>query len=172
MTSSRIYVLNDESGLLLCTWPNGGRPKEPFFYSDEVWPGIEYQVAAHLLYEGFVDEGLRIVKGVRNRHDGIRRSPWNECECGHHYVRSMASWAVLLALGGFRYDLVGKRNADGPFISFSPKINADDFSTFFSTAHCWGIYKQRRNKAGELESSVEVLYGDLGETKLVEPPVS
>lgn len=173
--SGRIYALNDESGLLLCTWPNGGRPKKPFFYSDEVWPGIEYQVAAHLIYEGFVDEGLRVVRGVRDRHDGVRRSPWNECECGHHYVRSMASWALILALSGYSYDLVGseapatgepRRQTGRPFISFDPKINADDFSTFFSTAHCWGIYTQRRNKDGEMEPSVEVLYGELGDTRL------
>ncbi|NOG50686.1 MAG: hypothetical protein HND48_15595 [Chloroflexi bacterium] len=44
----RTYVLNDESGLLLCTWPKGGRPKYPFVYSDEVWTGIEYHVAAEL----------------------------------------------------------------------------------------------------------------------------
>lgn len=67
----RTYVLNDDAGLLLCTWPNGGRPIIPFVYSDEVWIGIEYQVASHLIYEGYVEEGLRIVKAVRERHDGI-----------------------------------------------------------------------------------------------------
>ena len=54
----RIYALNDEKGLLLCSWPKGKRPALPFVYSDEVWTGIEYQVAAHLMYEGMVDEGL------------------------------------------------------------------------------------------------------------------
>ena len=81
----RAYVLNDEKGLLLCSWPNGSRPKLPFIYSDEVWTGIEYQVAAHCIYEGLVDEGLTIVKAVRERHDGFKRNPWNEVECGHHY---------------------------------------------------------------------------------------
>lgn len=45
----RTYALNDEAGLLLCSWPKGGRPRFPFVYSDEVWTGIEYQVAAHLM---------------------------------------------------------------------------------------------------------------------------
>ncbi|MBZ0292467.1 MAG: hypothetical protein K8L99_07840, partial [Anaerolineae bacterium] len=40
----RTYVLNDESGLILCTWPHGGKPRFPFVYSDEVWTGFEYQV--------------------------------------------------------------------------------------------------------------------------------
>ena len=75
-----------KAGLLLCTWPEGGRPALPFPYADEVWTGIEYQVAAHLIYEGWVDEGLQIVEAVRARHDGVRRNPWNEVECGNHYA--------------------------------------------------------------------------------------
>ncbi|QDZ15969.1 GH116 family glycosyl-hydrolase [Humibacter ginsenosidimutans] len=105
----RTYALNDEEGLVLCTWPNGGRPHIPFVYSDEVWTGIEYQVATHLIYEGLVDEGLEIVRATRARHDGIRRNPWNEAECGNHYARSMASWGVLLALTGADWDAPGGR---------------------------------------------------------------
>ena len=158
----RTYILNDEKGLLLCSWPHGGRPKLPFVYSDEVWTGIEYQVAAHLIYEGYVDEGLAIVKAVQERHDGYRRNPWNEVECGHHYARAMASWAVLTALSGFRYDLVGST----PSIGFDPKINSDDFSTFFSTGTCWGVYTQKRNGAGKVERKIEVLYGEPGNLTL------
>ena len=66
----RTYVLNDESGLILCTWPKGGRPNFPFIYSDEVWTGIEYHVATHLIYEGFVEEGLTIVRTEWERQDG------------------------------------------------------------------------------------------------------
>jgi len=66
--AQRIYALNDEAGLILCSWPKGGRPGFPFPYSDEVWCGIEYQVASHLIYEGLVEEGVAIVKGVRDRH--------------------------------------------------------------------------------------------------------
>jgi len=53
----RVYAINDEAGLLLCTWPRGGRPALPFVYSDEVWTGIEYQVASHMLYEGMIEGG-------------------------------------------------------------------------------------------------------------------
>ena len=133
----RTYALNDEAGLLLCSWPNGGRPKYPFAYADEVWTGIEYQVAAHLIYEGMLEEGLAITRGVRERHDGIARNPWDEFECGHHYARALASWSLLLALSGFRYSAPERR------IAFAPKVNAADFRCFYSTGSGWGVYSQR-----------------------------
>jgi hypothetical protein len=132
----RIYALNDEAGLLACSWPGGGRPALPFVYSDEVWCGIEYQVAAHLIYEGLVEEGLAVVKGVRDRHDGERRNPWNEFECGNHYARSMASYSVLLALSGFHYSAPARR------ISFAPRVHGNNFACFFSVDSGWGMYRQ------------------------------
>jgi non-lysosomal glucosylceramidase len=154
----RTYALNDDRGLLLCSWPFGGRPELPFVYSDEVWSGIEYQVAAHLIFEGFIEEGLSIVKAVRERHDGYNRNPWNEVECGNHYARSMASWSVLIALSGYKFDLVKGE------ISFKPVINSENFSTFFSTGSSWGIYRQSRDSVtGEIIQNIEVLYGkDMG----------
>ena len=98
----RTFALGDEAGLVLCSWPRGGRPRFPMVYSDEVWTGVEYQVATTLVHEGLIDEALTVVRAVRDRHDGIRRSPWNETECGNHYARSLASWGVLLALSGDR----------------------------------------------------------------------
>lgn len=151
----RTYALNDEQGLVLCTWPHGGRPEIPFVYSDEVWTGVEYHVAAHLIYEGFVDEGLRIVQAVRNRHDGIRRSPWNEVECGHHYARSLASYGVLLALSGFACDLPHKT------IRFRPALEQNVFSTFFSCGKAWGVYRQTVDEQGGIRGEVQVLYGSL-----------
>jgi len=151
----RTYVLNDESGLLLCSWPNGGRPKLPFVYSDEVWTGIEYQVATHLVYEGFVDEALDIVRAVRERHDGVRRNPWNEVECGHHYARSMSSWGLLVAWSGFAFDMA--RNE----MSFRPVVGDETFETFWSTGRAWGTYRQTKHpETGRLEPTVDVLYGD------------
>src|SRR5512140_211758 len=76
----RAYASADEAGLVLCTWPDGGRPKYPFVYSDEVWTGIEYQVATHLAYEGRTEEARSIVAAIRDRHDGRRRNPYNEVE--------------------------------------------------------------------------------------------
>ena len=151
----RTYALNDEKGLLLCSWPNGGRPRFPFVYSDEVWTGIEYQVAAHLIYEGWIDEGLTVVKAVRERFNGYNRNPWNEIECGNHYARSLASWSLLTALSGYRFDLgQGK-------ISFAPVISPEDFSCFFSTGKGWGIYRQTIDSDGTVKSETELLYGTL-----------
>jgi hypothetical protein len=150
----RVYALNDEEGLLLASWPKGGRPRFPFVYADEVWTGIEYQVAAHLIYEGAVDEGLRIVKAVRDRHDGYRRNPFNEVECGHHYARSMASWALLLSLSGYQYDMVKNE------ISFSPAVKKGEFRCFFSTGRQWGVYSRKKGKSGKVTQKIDLLYGE------------
>lgn len=151
----RAYALGAEKGLLLCSWPHGGRPKFPFIYSDEVWTGIEYQVAAQLIYEDCLDEGLTIVKAVRERHDGIRRNPWNEVECGNHYARSMASWALLPALSGFRCDMPART------MSFSPKVFREAFGCFWSTGTAWGNYRQTVDDDGRTDWTIEVLYGEL-----------
>ncbi|MBC7217723.1 MAG: hypothetical protein H5U36_06175 [Candidatus Caldatribacterium sp.] len=156
----RAFVLGDEAGLLVCSWPRGGRPKFPLVYCDEVWTGTEYEVAALLIWEGFVDEGLRLVKAVRERHDGYRRNPWDEVECGHHYVRAMSSWALLLALSGFKYDMVQG------IMSFNPVINQNNFSAIWSTGKAWGIYRQRK-KNGKLEQDIEVLGGSLNGVKVI-----
>ncbi|MEN6479888.1 MAG: GH116 family glycosyl-hydrolase [Anaerolineales bacterium] len=150
----RIFALNDEQALLLCTWPNGGRVTFPFPYSDEVFCGIEYQVASHLIYEGLVDEGLTIVKGLRNRHDGERRNPWNEMECGSHYARSLASWSLVTALSGFAY---------GPgWLSFAPRIEHEGaFTCFWSVDGAWGLYHEEAHSA-----RLEVAYGQLHLHKL------
>jgi len=97
----RVYALADEQGLVICTWPHGGRPRRPFPYSDEVWTGIEYEVAALCMRRGMQDEALRILGAVRGRYDGYRRNPFNEVECGSHYARALASWSVLHAATGF-----------------------------------------------------------------------
>ena len=135
--TQRIYALNDEKGLLLCSWPNGNRPKLPFVYSDEVWTGIEYQVAAHLIYEGLVMEGLAVTKAVRDRYDGQRRNPWNEVECGNHYARALSSWSLLTALSGYHYSAPDRR------LAFAPRLNAADFRCLFTTGSGWGTFTQK-----------------------------
>ena len=150
----RAYALNAEQGLVTATWPRGGRPRFPLSYAGEVWTGIEYQVAATLIYCGYLDEGLTMVHAIRDRYDGYKRNPFSEVESGHHYARAMASWGVYNALTGFRQDA-----HEGCF-SFDPKIDAEDFSCFFVAGNAWGVYRQRKD--GErIERSVEVLHGSL-----------
>ena len=160
----RIYALNDEAGLIVCTWPKGERPGHAFYFADEVWCGIEYQVAAHMFYEGMIEEGLAVVMGTRWRHRGDRRNPWDEFECGHHYSRSMASYALLLALSGFGYCAAEER------LCFSPKIFQDEFRTFFSAASGWGVYEQKIKKGGA-EFSIAIKYGKLVLSRLELPPM-
>lgn len=153
----RVYGLNDEPGLLLCSWPKGGRLTLPFVYSDEVWTGIEYHVAAHLIYEGFIDEGLTVVKAVSDRYAGYNRNPWDQVECGFHYARAMSSWSVKLALDGFSF------NAKEGLLGFAPKLNAEDFQTFWSTGAGWGTYHQNLT---ENQFTLKVLSGHLSIAKL------
>ncbi len=151
--AQRIYALGDEKGLLLCSWPRGGRPALPFVYADEVWTGIEYQVAAHLIYADHVAEGLAIVRGTRDRYDGRRRNPWNEVECGSHYARALSSWSLILALSGFSWSAPEQR------MGFAPRVNASDFRCFFSAGEGWGTYSQRVDKKGAFETRLDVRHG-------------
>ena len=121
------YAMGREGGLLLCSWPRGGKPSLPFVYSDEVWTGIEYQVASHLIFEGEVEKGLDIVRTCRDRYDGRVRNPFNEYECGSWYARAMASYGLIQALTGVRYDAVDKT------LYIDSKVG-DDFRSFLSTA--------------------------------------
>lgn len=164
----RVYALNDEAGLLLCSWPRGERPALPFVYSDEVWTGIEYHVAAHLIYEGLVKEGLEVVRAVRRRYAGWNRNPWDELECGHHYVRAMASWGVIMALSGFTC------HVPSGLVRFAPKIKTgDSFRTFWSTGTAWGVYAQSKDGEGSLSGfELQVAHGtlDLKELAIADLP--
>ena len=148
----RTYALGDEAGVVLCTWPRGRREAFPFPYSDEVWTGIEYQLAAHLIYEGMIDEGLAVVAGVRERHDGVSRNPWNEFECGDHYARAMSSWSLLLALSGQRYD--GRTET----LTFRPVIQPADFRCLYTANDAYGTVDQKF-KDDKLTLRVDCLSG-------------
>ena len=102
------YAVNHDGGLLLCSWPHGGKPALPFVYCDEVWTGIEYQVASHLISKDMLTEGLTILRAIRARYDGRVRNPFDEYECGHWYARSMAAYSLLQVYSGVRYDAVEK----------------------------------------------------------------
>ncbi len=136
------FAVGDDGGLLLCSWPHGGKPLLPFVYSDEVWTGIEYQVASHLMLSGSVDEGLDVVRACRLRYDGRRRNPFNEYECGHWYARALSSYGLLQGLTGVRYDAVtGTLYVDS---------QVGDFRSFLSTATGYGTVELEGGRA-ELE---------------------
>ena len=120
--------------------PKGDRPNIYCRYVDEVWTGFEYEVAALMIAYGLTDEGLRIVSAARARHDGLKRNPWDEFECGHHYARAMSSYALIHALVGFAFSAVDKT------LTFAPRINTDDYTTFFATPNAWGQIVQTVKK--------------------------
>jgi uncharacterized protein (DUF608 family) len=133
------YACGAEGGLLLCTWPKGGELSLPFVYSNEVWTGIEYQVASHLMLLGLVAEGLEIVRVCRDRYDGRVRNPFNEYECGHWYARAMSSYALLQGLSGARYDAVERT------LYLNPSVKGD-FRAFLATATGYGTVGVRKGK--------------------------
>ncbi|MDR0749619.1 MAG: hypothetical protein LBF62_08620 [Tannerellaceae bacterium] len=151
----RYYAHAGEPGLLICTWPFSKHPGEAGVrYRDEVWTGIEYQVAANMIFRGMTDEGLAIVKAIHSRYDGKKHNPWNEVECGDHYARAMASYGVLTAIQDYWYD--------GPkgIMGFAPKLMPEKFSGFFTSAEGWGNITQ--TKSGSVQqNTVEVKYGRL-----------
>ena len=154
--AARIYCMNSESGTVVCAWPeNAEMPKIPITYANEVFCGMEYQAASHMIQEGLTEEGIELVKAVRERFDGEHRNPWNEFECGSNYARSLASYALIPSVCGFTCNLY--RGSLG----FAPKMSRDDFCGFFSTDTGWGIYRQ---KAGRY--AVELLYGELNVREL------
>lgn len=132
------YACGEDGGLLLCSWPKGGALSLPFVYSNEVWTGIEYQVASHLMLKGEVEKGLEIVRTCRDRYDGSIRNPFNEYECGHWYARAMASYAMLQALTGVRYDAVERT------LYIDSKVG--DFTSFISTESGFGNIEYHAGK--------------------------
>ncbi len=132
----RAYALGDEAGMVLASYPRGQRPQRPFPYFSEVWTGVEYTAAAHMVYEGMVEEAVRCVAAVRARHDGERRNPFDDAECGHHYARAMSAWALVVAATGFRWSAL-----DG---SFEVGATTNDSTFFWSNGDSWGTVRQRR----------------------------
>lgn len=147
----RTFALNDEQGLVLCSWPFGGRPKQPFTYAEEVWTGVEYEVASLLVYQGFVKEAVALVRAVRRRYDGYKRTPYNDVECGNYYARSLSSFGLIKALSGFRCD-----NVAGT-MSFDPVVRKNDFRTFYINGREWGVYEQKKT-GGVLQKRCTVLF--------------
>jgi len=153
----RPYALAGESGLLMCTWPHGGRRADwqrhwQYMYFNECMTGFEYQVAGHMLWEGMIEEGLAIVRAIHDRYAASKRNPYNEIECSDHYARAMASYGVYLAACGFEYH--------GPkgHIGFAPRLSPEDFRAAFTAAEGWGTIAQRREGAAQ-RASIEVRHG-------------
>jgi len=148
----RLYCVGDEAGTVMFSWPKKvNKPVIPIPYAEETMHGFEYQFAGHMVLNGMVEEGIKVVKAVRDRYDGERRNPWNEIECGSNYARSMASYALLNAYSGFSFDMT--KNA----IGFKPSsMVSGHFRCFWSLETAWGEIDIRQKTV-----FLRVLYGKL-----------
>jgi non-lysosomal glucosylceramidase len=129
----RVFRLNEESGVTMCTWPReGSKPAIPLPYAQESMTGFEYAFASQLIQNGLVQEGVSCVDAIRGRYDGEKRNPWNEIECGSNYARSMASYSLLNAFSGFVFEATKNR------IGFKPQSTLRPFKCFWSLGSAWG----------------------------------
>jgi len=145
----RTYVLNDEAAMVVCDYGKGTRPRIPFPYYAEAWTGLEYSTAALMMWHGMPERGIQAFTEARRRYDGIRRNPWDEPECGHHYARAMSSWSGMLALSGFRYAGAERR------VIAAPRGRAP-FRSFWLAGPGWGAFT-----AGPHRFSLAVVEGAL-----------
>lgn len=151
---SRRFAAGDDAGLILCTWPRSPYLDQGVRYKNEVWTGIEYQVAAGMIWEGMVEQGLAICRGIHDRYRPGRHNPFNEVECGDHYARALASWSVYHALLGYEHH--GPRQ----HIAFAPRICREDFAAAFTAAEGWGLFRQERTATRQV-SRMAIRYGRL-----------
>lgn len=136
----RLFSLNDEAGAVMCAYPeNVEKPKIPVPYCEETMTGFEYAFAGLLCSEGRIEDGLRVVRAIRNRFDGMKRNPWNEFECGSNYARAMASYALIPILSGFEFDMPNKH------IGFKPYTDKE-FKCIWSVGGAWGNIEICKNR--------------------------
>jgi hypothetical protein len=140
----RWFALPGEAGLFTCTWPKSPHmgPRSTR-YRNEIWTGIEYQVAGHMAWEGMLTEALAICRAVHERYHPSKHNPWNEIECGDHYARALASWTMITGLSGFEYHGPKRR------LGFAPRITPEDFRCPFTGAEGWGSLAQTRTDGGQ-----------------------
>jgi hypothetical protein len=104
-----------------------------------------------MIQSRLVEEGLSAVTAIRDRYDGEKRNPWNEFECGSNYARSMASYSLLNAFSGLRFDMTRR------MIGFDPiQLQDGRFRCFWSLRSAWGEVEMAPGRA-----ELCVLYGAL-----------
>jgi len=142
------------------TYPNGtGIPFRVGSQMDTPWSGVEFAVASHMISEGLIEEGLEVLKAVHERYK-LAGHYWNHVEWGAHYMRPMASWAVIIAVEGLLYDS-GTRT-----LRFAPRLKKENFKWILSLPGCWGLVGQRV-EGKKQRVSLELHYGSLKLRELI-----
>jgi hypothetical protein len=162
--AGRWLAMPGEAGLIMCAFPRKdwdlkrarGAEQNAFTAAvfNECMTGFEHQVAAHMVWEGLVMEGLAIERAIHDRYHPSRRNPWNEVEAGDHYARAMASYGVYLAACGFEYH--------GPkgFLAFAPRLTPQSFKGAFTASQGWGTFTQRIQN-NVLTANIHLKHGTL-----------
>ncbi|WP_329125382.1 GH116 family glycosyl-hydrolase [Streptomyces sp. NBC_01465] len=167
----RQYALETDGGLQMTTWPHHDQPSNTPLYYDELMSGFEYSAASLMLQRGQVDEGLKVVKAVSDRYNGVARkgpyinmstcstgdgtgSPFGDDECGKYYGRTLSSYSLLTALQGFSW------NAPEGAMAFNPTWQPENHKSFFSTGDAWGTFTQKRT-GGKQTDTLQVRHGSL-----------
>jgi hypothetical protein len=160
----RWYAMPGEPGIIMCTWPledpdraaikhiDMGLDVSAEAYLNECMNGFEYQVAAHMIAEGMVEQGLAVVRVIDQRYAPAKRNPWNEVECGDHYSRSMASFGAFLTMCGFDY------HGPSQSLGLDPRLRPEDFRCAVLLAEGWGSYAQSFGPA-RFEATLTLEYG-------------
>lgn len=156
----RKFADDEDAGMQMITWVNGGRPTPHTRYADEVMSGFEYSAAATMVYSGLLREGLMVVRAVYDRYDGRLRpnlaipsgNPFGDDECGRFYARAMSVWGMLLSCQGFIFDFPSGK------IGFKPNWRPEEHVSFFTAAQGWGIFSQRCTKRTQ-SCRIEVKHG-------------
>jgi len=125
-----------------CSWP--AHPDLFPIHTSELWvdqantpwTGVELAFASFLIYEGMLDEGLKVIKGVddRYRKAGLY---FDHQEFGGHYYRPMSAWSILNAFLGY--------SVNRGFYRFNPKLKQSTYNMFFTTPSGTAIYKKEIN---------------------------
>lgn len=154
--------LIEGEGLVNGIYPSGNRPalkglikyenplEIPFFpgsQMDTPWSGVEYFVASHMLYEGLVDEAVKILREVHERYI-VSGHYWNHVEWGSHYMRPLSSWSVILGTEGVIY------NGFTRVLRVSPAIRP--LKWIFTISGSWGLFED----SGEA-LKIEIRHGAL-----------
>jgi len=158
-TRGRWYAMAGDAGLLMCTWPKGGLREDfkkhwQYMYFNECMSGFEWQVAAHMIWERMITEGMAVARAIHDRYAAALRNPYNEIECSDHYARAMASYGAFVAACGYEYH--GPRG----ILAFAPKISPENFKAAFTTAEGWGGFSQKIT-SGRQTQRVQIAYGTL-----------
>ena len=152
----RVYVLNDEAGLVVCDYAKAERPRIPFPYYAEAWTGMEYSTGSA---DDFRRPGARGRGVLRKRAAALR---WRAAQSvGRSRSAAITTRApcrrgpAYWRYSGFRYD--GPRQT----VAIAPAAAASaDFRCFWSTATGWGVFA-RRESAGRTAFRLRVDHGAL-----------